>query len=170
MNTSERARLAAVRNAVAGMEDDQTPSESGTLRSLCTRADLCNGQPRPVPSHINMGTLLAEIDDTEGKNHCTTVGCIAGITVTLYPAEAHSEWTKELEQAERRKSYADRFTSIGRVLGLAPETAANLFFAHGSEHAHCLERIPKQDVLKALDSIIAGRNPSTLWPKNRWAD
>ena len=163
MNTSERARLAALRNAVAGMSDDQTPSTSSALWRIGEAKDVCDGQPKPVPTHINMGTLLAKLHNANVKNDCATVGCVAGITITLYPAETHAEWTKEQENAERTNSAPDRFASIGRVLGLPPETAASLFFAHGSNHEHSLERISKEDVLNALDGAIAGRSPSTLW-------
>ncbi len=50
MTAIKRARLVRVRNAVAGMQVDQTPSESPTL-SKFGKGQFCNGEEIPVPTH-----------------------------------------------------------------------------------------------------------------------
>ena len=165
MNAVERDRLTAVRNAIAGMDDDETPSSSETLSIIGRGANLFDAEKKPVPTHINMGTVLAERRFGGANGYCETVGCIAGTTVALYPAEAKAEWHKEFQIAEQTNEYPDRFATVGRVLGLTSEMASSLFFAQDSEHKHDLERITKEEVLSALDAAIAGEKPSKLWTK-----
>ena len=163
MNAIERARVSVVRNAIARMDEDETPNSSGTLWTVGKAKDLCDGSRKPVPTHINMGTVLAERRKNDAKHGCATLGCIAGVTVALYPAEAKAEWDKEKNHARFNPAWPDRFSSIGRILGLDTETASTLFFGRGSKHEASLEDIPKDDVLNALDGVLAGREPSKLW-------
>ena len=120
-----------------------------------------SGRPLKVPTHVNMGTMLAERNSFDNDNGCATIGCLAGITVALFPTETHKEWENDKATARKYGTWPDQFASIGRVLGLSRKVTGDLFFAHGSRHR--LEDIPKDEILTAIDRVIKGVNTTELW-------
>ena len=169
MTAEQALRLRAVRDYISRLPTDGEAqvdmSEMGGMSSDL-RDCIVNGTPVSKPTMLNMGIIMGRRrkDPEEGSgNECRTVGCIAGITMALYPKEVQAECGYgDGANAE----HVDTYDAIGRVLGLDRGTSRWLFFGYFRQRKPLepLHRITVTDTCNAMDTLLNAREADTPEP------
>ncbi len=149
-----------------------------TSRLKTVRDRLLELEPAPAtgqanyPSYIDMDILTSEIDklppvDTLDMSTyhaagagCRTLGCIAGLAITLYPREAAlfaAEWVDE------NGSWPDPLTAARAILGLTGQESWRLFLGRSGMTDEDLHAITPEQAAAAVGNLLAGKDPDSLW-------
>ena len=92
-----------------------------------------------------------------GAGGCRTLGCIAGLTITMYPGKALTY----ADDADTEDGIRPRPRDIAQhLLGLSYRQASRLFFADNDMD---LRAITPEQAATAVDNVLAGKDPHSLW-------
>jgi len=95
---------------------------------------------------INMDTVYE-------ASGCDTAGCLAGLTLTMFPAEAREAWDDDAP--------APPLEAARRVLGLDRKTADAIF--EGAGTGKKLHELGREEMLYALGRAAAGAVGADVW-------
>ena len=95
---------------------------------------------------INMDTIY------EGGS-CGAAGCLAGLTLTMFPDEARRVWDDG--------ATSPPLEAARRILGLDPETAREVFEGHSTGKR--LHELGRDQMLHALERAAAGAVGADVW-------
>ena len=149
-----KTRLQAVRDRLRSL-DPSTGSDPDLQRhklDFTEEDELTNNthQLDPVDT-LDMSIYHA------GDGGCRTLGCIAGLTITMYPGEALTY----ADDADAEDGIRPRPQDIAQhLLGLDDRQGARLFFADNDMD---LRAITPEQAATAVDNVLAGKNPHSLW-------
>ena len=98
---------------------------------------------------VNMDTIY----EAARSGRCAAAGCLAGLTLTMFPEEARRFWTD--------KTPSPPLEAARRVLGLDPATAGELF--EGNSSGRKLHELGRDQMLHALERAAAGAVGADVW-------
>ena len=147
------ARLQTLRTALERLAPPRGTKPPGSRidpNALATRPGAL-----PPISRLHMGTFHSS------GGRCETAGCIAGLTVTLFPDAARkAAWDLITERLWRPGRLPVPITRIVAAILDAPHTdICNLLYPAPGHYA--LDRITPEEAISALDRFAAGHAP---WP------
>ena len=148
-----REKLETVRDEVHRL--DTAPSYSDTAKA--THETLLAQSPERVSpiDTLDMNTWHSRLSLMDGG--CRTLGCIAGVTVCLYPEETRRIATENDEETPP--------PSIGdiaqEILELDDAQAYALF--HSEARRASGSPVTPEHAAAAIDSLLAGDDPDQIW-------
>ena len=92
---------------------------------------------------------------------CHTAGCVAAVIARTYPGLCRDEMRREEREVRRRGEEPDWTEAIGRVVGLDPESAEELF--HGRNAPKRLLALTPGEVATAIGRLLDGTPPDRIW-------
>ena len=151
MNTT---RLQAVRDQLRSLD----PSTASAPDLQCHKLDFTDEDELNNNAH-----QLDPVDTLDMSIYhavdggCRTLGCIAGLTITMYSGEALTY----ADNADAEDGIRPRPQDIAQhLLGLDDRQGARLFFADNDMD---LRAITPEQAATAVDNVLAGKDPHSLW-------
>ena len=119
---------------------------------------------RPIQG-LDMSRLYHELEESGGG--CQTIGCLAGLTITMFPDETREYQEAMVERGRNREvGNVSLIDSAAHVLGLDGTTASALFLGTGWPGDDLSAMTPEM-VTGALDRVLAGARGHSIWKNAR---
>ncbi len=151
MNTS---RLKTVLDRLLDLEPAPAARQAKYLN--CTEMAILTSEIDKLPP---VDTLDMSTYHTTGAG-CRTLGCIAGVAITLYPREAAlfaAEWKDE------NGSWPDPLIAARAILGLTGDESWRLFMGRSGMTNDDLRAITPEQAAAAVVNVLAGTDPDSFW-------
>ena len=153
-----RQRLRTVRDQIGKL--NTAPSFSGHAKVTCeTQLTVYPEHASPIDT-LDMNTYHSRFSM---PGDCRTLGCIAGITVCLYPEEAREIRARTNEETELLRPGIGEMAQ--EILELTDDEAWALFHSQPKERGQ--SPITPEQATTAIDRLIAGEDPENIWNGKR---
>ena len=159
----QHERLRQVRNRVAQLSDDAKPLASRTYMADSPVLETDGRTPEPITT-LKMNVVYGQC--AENGHQCRTVGCVAGVTLTMFPEATREALQKESERHNVNSEQTRLMWAARDVLGLDHKTAVKLFL--GNSAGPELGNLKVEDVTAAIDRILEGERGDAIWGKTEW--
>ena len=152
-----RPRLRTVRDEVAGL----SPAPAFSKSAKVTHETLLTAHPdRVLPiDTLDMNTWHSRLS-TLGD--CRTLGCIAGVTVCLYPEEAREIGAQTDDETGLRPSVGE---IAQQILDLSDAESWTLF--HSEPRRAGGSAVTPEQAATAIDRLLTGDEPEDIWDHTR---
>jgi len=150
-------RLRTVRDEVARL----SPAPAFSNRAKVTHETLLTAHPdRVLPiDTLDMNTWHSRLS-TLGD--CRTLGCIAGVTVCLYPEEAREIGARTDEETGLQPSIGE---IAEQILDLSDAESWALF--HSEPRQPDGSAVTPEQATAAIDRLLAGKDPEDIWDQTQ---
>jgi len=152
-----RQRLQTVRDEVARL----SPAPAFSNSAKVTHETLLTAHPDSVLriDTLDMNTWHSRLS-TLGD--CRTLGCIAGVTLCLYPEEAREIGAQSDEETGLHPSFGE---VAQQILELSDTESWALF--HSEPRRPGGAAVTPEQATAAIDRLLAGDDPEDIWDHTR---